>query len=165
MKSLRPDTSHKTRPSQDLSTGEHDAYRAKEKLPDGTRCPDCGAVIANGRWQWLTALEGAARERCPACLRIHDDFPAGYVNLTGSYVDEQRAEILSIVHNLASKQKAEHPMQRVMKIVEERGAVKITTTDIHLARAIGDALHRAHAGALEIKYGPDDNIVRVAWHR
>ena len=56
-------------------------------------------------------------------------------------------------------------MQRVMKIVEERGAVKITTTDIHLARAIGDALHRAHDGALEIKYGPDDNIVRVAWHR
>ena len=53
MKSLRPDTSHKTRPSQDLSTGEHDAYRAKEKLPDGTHCPDCGAVIANGRWQWV----------------------------------------------------------------------------------------------------------------
>ena len=165
MKSSRPSSPHQTRPIQDLSTGEHDAYRAKQKLSDGTRCPDCGAVIANGRWQWLSAIEGAASERCPACLRIHDNFPAGYVTLTGSYLDEHRAEILGIAHNVASKEKAEHPMQRLMNIIEESGEVKITTTDIHLARAIGDALHRAHGGKLEIKYGPDDNIVRVAWNR
>jgi hypothetical protein len=165
MKSLRPGTAHKTRPIQDLSTGEHDAYRGKEKLADGTHCPDCGAVIANGRWQWLNAAKGAVLERCPACLRIHDNFPAGYVTLTGSYLAEHRAEILSIAQNVAAKEKAEHPMQRLMNIVEENGEVKMTTTDVHLARAIGDALHRAHGGKLEIKYGPDDNIVRVAWNR
>ena len=165
MKSPRPSTAHKTRPIQDLSTGEHDAYRAKEKLADGTRCPDCGAVIANGRWQWLNASDAAASARCPACLRIHDNFPAGYVTLTGSYMAEHRAEILSIAQNVAAKEKAEHPMQRLMNIVEENGEVKMTTTDIHLARAIGDALHRAHGGKLDIKYGPDDNVVRVAWNR
>ncbi len=56
-------------------------------------------------------------------------------------------------------------MQRLMNIVETVQEVKITTTDVHLARAIGDALHRAHGGKLEVKYGPDDSIVRVAWDR
>lgn len=165
MNTSRPSASHKTRPIQDLSTGEHDAYRTKKKLPEGTCCPDCGAVFADGRWQWLTAVEGIARERCPACLRIQDHFPAGYVSLTGSYINQHRAEILSIVNNLESKEKAEHPLQRVMNIQEDSSGMQITTTDIHLARAIGDALRHAHGGHLEIKYGPDDHVVRVAWNR
>ncbi len=165
MKSPRPSSSHQTRPIQDLSKGEHDAYRANEKLADGTCCPDCGAVIANGRWQWLEAPVGAVFERCPACLRIHDNFPAGYVTLRGSYLAEHRTEILSIAQNLAAKEKAEHPLQRLMNTVEDHDEVKMTTTDIHLARAIGDALHHAHGGKLDIKYGPDDNVVRVEWNR
>lgn len=165
MKKPRLSTSLKTHPIQDLSRGTHDAYRAKEKLTEGTCCPDCGAVFADGRWQWLTAHDYAPRERCPACMRIRDHFPAGYVQLAGSYVGEHRSEIIAIVRNLESKEKAEHPLQRVMAIEEDSGGMKITTTDIHLARAVGDALHHAHGGKLEIKYGPDDNVVRVEWNR
>ncbi len=165
MNTPRPNPSHKTRPIQDLSTGEHDAYRAREKLAEGTCCPDCGAVFADGRWQWSRAPKTTASERCPACQRIHDHFPAGYVSLTGTYINDHRAEIFRIVHNLESNEKTEHPSQRVMNIVEDGGSVEITTTDIHLARAIGDALRHAHGGNLEIRYGPDDNVVRVAWNR
>lgn len=165
MKSPRQPTFHQARPTQDLSTGEHDAYRAKEKLVDGASCPDCGAVVVNGRWQWQSATEGVVSERCPACRRIRDNFPAGYVTLSGSYLDEHRAEILAIVQNVAAKEKAEHPMQRLMNIVDANREVKLTTTDIHLARAIGDAVQHAHGGKLEVKYGPDDNIVRVSWNR
>jgi NMD protein affecting ribosome stability and mRNA decay len=165
MKNPRTSTSHKTHPIQDLSSGEHDAYRAKQKLSDGTCCPDCGAVFTDSRWQWSSARDDAPRERCPACRRIHDNFPAGYVHLAGAYVVEHRAEISAIVRNLESKEKAEHPLQRVMNIEEDSGGMRITTTDVHLARAMGEALHHAHGGKLEIKYGPDDNVVRVAWNR
>jgi NMD protein affecting ribosome stability and mRNA decay len=163
MKTPRPRTYQKMRPVQDLSTGEHDAYRATGKQLEGTCCPDCGATFAKGRWQWVPAGQDAPRERCPACLRIRDQFPAGYVNLVGAYIAEHRVEALRIVSNVESKEKAEHPLQRVMKIEEKGSGMLITTTDVHLARAIGDAMHRAHGGQLEVKYNTDDNLVRVSW--
>lgn len=165
MKTLRPSSVHKTHPVQDLSIGKHDAYRASAKLAQGTCCPDCGVVFAGGRWQWLPARQDAVRERCPACMRIRDQFPAGYVSFTGAYVDEHRTELLAIVRNLELKEKTEHPLQRVMEIEENRDKIQITTTDVHLARAIGDALHRAHGGNLDVKYSADDNVVRVVWNR
>ena len=39
------------------------------------------------------------------------------------------------------------------------------TTDVHLARRIGDALHGAFHGELVIKYSPDEYLVRVNWTR
>lgn len=163
MKSPRPSSVHKTHPVQDLSAGKHDAYRATAKLAQGTCCPDCGVVFADGRWQWLKARQDAPRERCPACMRIHDQFPAGYINLTGAYIYEHRTELLAIVRNLELKERSEHPMQRIMKIEEDHDKMQITTTDVHLARAIGDALRRAHGGSLDVKYSADDNVVRVVW--
>ena len=33
----------------------HDAYKSSAKLRSPTRCPDCGAVYHDGRWQWIEA--------------------------------------------------------------------------------------------------------------
>jgi NMD protein affecting ribosome stability and mRNA decay len=165
MKLPRPTSTRKTRRSQSLPTGAFDAYRHKEKLPAGTTCPDCGAVFADGRWQWLPVAKSNVHERCPACLRIHDQFPAGYVTLTGPFLAQHRSDIFDAIRNLESKEKSEHPMQRVINIIDENDGVQITTTDSHLARAIGTALHRAHGGELEVKFANEDNVVRVTWHR
>jgi hypothetical protein len=43
--------------------------------------------------------------------------------------------------------------------------VQITTTDIHLARGIGEALHHAYQGELEYHYHEKDNLLRVVWTR
>jgi len=59
----------------------HDSYKSKKKLPEPTRCPDCGAVYEMGRWTWGTAATDAHQEPCPACHRVRDHFPAGYVTL------------------------------------------------------------------------------------
>ena len=66
------------RREQVLEGFPHDSYKSKGKLADPTRCPRCGATFHRGRWTWDPAPEGAHEEMCPACHRIHDEFPAGY---------------------------------------------------------------------------------------
>lgn len=144
----------------------HDAYKLRGKLPDPTVCPTCGAVFRGGRWQWLAAVPPDAHQHlCPACLRLQDHFPAGYVFVSGDFSAAHRTEILQLIHHEEAHQKAEHPLKRVMAIKSEEGGILITTTDIHLARGIGEALHRAYQGTLEFHYNPEEFLLRVRWNR
>ena len=143
----------------------HDAYKSSAKLPTPTLCPQCGAVFAEGRWSWLPRPEAAHSEMCPACHRIHDHFPAGYVKLEGEFLAQHRAELIQLVRNLEKKEKAEHPLQRIIDIVDEDGGVLVTTTDIHLAHGIGEALHHAYKGTLDSHYSPEEKLLRARWSR
>lgn len=141
----------------------HDAYKVKGKLPEPTVCPECGAVFHQGRWQWGEAPAGAHSETCPACHRIHDHFPAGFLTLEGSFFQSHREEIMHLVRNHEQRERAEHPLQRIMAVDEQDDSVLVTTTDIHLARGIGEALHHAYQGELEFHYNPEENLLRVHW--
>jgi len=50
-----------------------------------------------------------------------------------------------------------------MAVDEQDDSVLVTTTDIHLARGIGEALHHAYQGELEFHYNPEENLLRVHW--
>ena len=143
----------------------HDSYKAGRKLREPACCPDCGAVFQNGRWTWAAAPAAAHEERCPACHRIHDKFPAGFLTLSGAFLGEHRDEILHLMRNHEAKEKAEHPMQRIMGIVASAEGVTVTTTDTHLARDLAQALHRAYKGELEFHYNKEENLLRAAWSR
>jgi len=143
----------------------HDSYKAGRKLREPTRCPDCGAVYEKGRWIWGTAPAAAHEVRCPACHRIHDRFPAGFLTLKGAFLHAHRDEILQLMRNHEAKEKAEHPLQRIMAVSEESGGVTVTTTDAHLARDLAQALHKAYKGELEFHYNKADNLLRAAWSR
>jgi len=142
----------------------HDAYKAKVKPAEPSVCPQCGAVFHEGRWQWSKAPAGAHSETCPACHRIHDHFPAGYLTLDGAFFHAKRDEIMHLVHNHEKRERAEHPLKRIMAVEEQKdGATLVTTTDIHLARGMGEALHHAYQGELEFHYNPEQNLLRVNW--
>ena len=143
----------------------HDSYKLKGKLPEPTRCPDCGVVYRDGRWNWGLAPEGARDERCPACQRVHDRFPAGYVLLQGEFLAGHRDEVLRLARHREAKERAEHPLERIMAIEDVEGGVQITTTDTHLARDIGEAVHSAYKGDLEYHYNKEQNLLRVHWAR
>ncbi len=144
----------------------HDSYKAKGKLSDPTRCPECGAVFLKGRWTWNGAQGAAAHEQlCPACQRIGDDFPAGYVSLGGDYLAGHREEILNIVRNCEAEEKARHPLQRLIAIKDVEAGILVTTTDTHLARRIAEGVHDACKGSLALQYSKEENLVRATWTR
>jgi NMD protein affecting ribosome stability and mRNA decay len=142
-----------------------DSYKAKGKLSEPTVCPDCGAVFQAGRWQWLAAPKDAHQTICPACHRVRDHFPAGYVDVGGEYFARHEQEIMQLIKHREAKEKAGHPLQRIIAIEKTKQGAMVTTTDIHLARGIGEALHSAYQGELEFHFNSDQNRLRVNWSR
>lgn len=146
-----------------LHEAENDSYKIKGKLQEPTVCPDCGAVYHAGHWQWMVKPEKAHETCCPACHRIRDHFPAGFVTLRGEFFAAHEHEILQLIRHHETKEKATHPLQRIMDIEKSEHGTLVTTTDIHLARGIGDALHHAYQGQLDFHYNPEQNLLRVSW--
>jgi hypothetical protein len=142
-----------------------DSYKSKHKLPDPTRCPSCGASFHAGRWTWDAASGGAHEQLCPACHRIQDRFPAGYVTLAGEYFRGHREEILQLARHCEQREKAAHPLQRIMAIEDAAEGVLVTTTDVHLARNIAERVHDACKGSLVFHYSKEDNLLRATWKR
>lgn len=156
---------HPVRRDRLMQEERHDPYMAKHKLPEPTVCPRCGAVYHAGRWQWLARPAKAHEEKCPACQRIQDDFPAGYVSVRGNFFKAHQDELMRLIHNEEARQKSEHPLKRIIKVEVHDDSALITTTDIHLARGIGEALHHAYQGELEYHYNEQENLLRVIWTR
>jgi len=145
----------------------HDPYMTRSKPTEPTLCTECGVVFSGGRWQWLPEVpEKAHRDLCPACQRMRDRVPAGFLTLSGEFFARHREEIVNLVHNKVEAQTAEHPMKRLMGVEDrEDGGVVITFTDVHLPRGVGEAIERAYEGDLDIQYTEDAGIVRVYWRR
>lgn len=143
----------------------HDNYKIKGKLSTPTVCPHCRAVYHEGRWQWGQVPAEAHQVTCPACHRIQDHYPAGFLTLQGAFFVAHRDEILHLVRNTEEREKERHPLKRIIAIEEKDEIALITTTDIHLARGLGEAIHHAYQGELEFHYNHDENLLRVNWVR
>lgn len=156
---------HSRRQEQLLEQVVHDTYKSRRKLPEPTRCKDCGALWRRGRWSWAAAPAGARPGRCPACKRVRDRFPAGLVALQGEFLAAHRDEILRRVRRCEAVEKRAHPLERIMAIEASGTGTVVSTTGSHLARRIGDALHHAYKGELAYRYNKADPLLRVSWSR
>jgi hypothetical protein len=153
------------RREQRMKPVRDDSYRAEAKMPDPATCPDCDSTYIKGRWTWGAAPSGAARHTCPACQRIADRVPAGFLTLTGPFFAAHRADVLALVTARAARAREEHPLQRLMGVEDVAGGVEITTTDAILARALATAVHKAYKGDLDLRPTGGENIARAIWTR
>lgn len=156
---------HPVRHDRLIQEYQHDNYKARGKLPDHTVCPGCGAVFHDGRWQWLPRLPQGEEEMCPACHRIVDKFPAGFVHLSGDILKGHTQELMHLINRTAAEEAGEHPLERIMETTSDGDGLLITTTGIHLARRLGEALHRTHQGELTFHYNEEKMLLRVHWRR
>ena len=140
-----------------------DPYQQREKLREGTFCPQCGAVYHEGRWRWVAPSKDGDKTFCAACRRINDNLPAGVVKLHGIFGREQMDEIVRLARHQEDVEKREHPLNRIIGIEDEDEAIVITTTDIHLPRRIGAVVKRAFHGKLKEDFDDAGYFVRVTW--
>ena len=143
----------------------HDPYQVAGKYPEPAHCDTCGAVFHRGRWQWGSALPGGTVVTCPACRRIADKLPAGIVTIEGAFVEAHRDELVHLARNEAERERADHPLNRIMEVDAGATRIVVTTTDIHLPQRIGQKLKSAYDGELAVKYAEDEYSVRLHWSR
>lgn len=144
---------------------DHDPYHSKVKLKEPTVCKECGALFERGRWSWGDAPAEHHEGLCPACMRIRDRVPAAFLTISGPFFAEHREEITHLIQNYESRERAEHPLKRLMGSEEQPEGMVYTFTDAHLARGIGEALHKAYEGELDYQYTKEDIMLRVTWTR
>jgi hypothetical protein len=106
-----------------------------------------------------------ATATCPACQRVRDRYPAGELTVSGSFVAAHGKEIEGLLHNTADIESREHPLHRIMEIKRRKGAIFVTTTDVHLPHRMGHALKDAWGGALATHYDDHGSYARVSWER
>lgn len=156
---------HPGRHRQIAAEKMHDPYQQQEKPGGPALCERCGAVYGDGKWQWTIPVADAALIRCPACRRIHDKRPAGYVSIGGAFLREHHDDIANLIRRTETREKAQHPLKRIMAVNVEDNTLLVETTDAHLARSIGEALEHAYKGDLRFHYNEADHLLWVRWQR
>ena len=146
-----------------IQEARHDVYQVRGKFREPTVCPQCGAVFHKGRWTWGAKPAKAHETTCPACERINGHNPAGLLTWRGPFVNLHRDELLGLIRNEEAKAKAEHPLARLITVEETVDSVLVSTTDMHLAQGIGEALRHAHHGTLTLRYSKNQQLIRVRW--
>ena len=149
----------------------HSARRIHEesagKLPELAGCPCCQASYRNGRWTWETPPIGSYALECPACKRIATDDPAGELRVEGKFAASHRDEIEGCLRNVEARERAEHPLKRIMSIRDEGGAIVVRVTDAKLVTQLGHALASAWDGELVLPKTTADQspFARASWRR
>ncbi|MEY4744815.1 MAG: hypothetical protein RL272_760 [Candidatus Parcubacteria bacterium] len=88
----------------------------------------------------------------------------GEVVLTGLTAAEKE-EVLGMVRHTGGTGPRD-PEDRVIRVEDRKNALRILTSESHLAVSIGKRVHRARkGGTLTITWAPDDMPVRVAWKK
>ena len=142
-----------------------DVYINQITLKDPAVCSKCNAVYTNGRWTWKTTEQTTSKTTCPACRRISDNYPAGYIEIKGNFFQIHLTDILNLINNTEQLEKNERPLERIISITEHENKTVITTTGIHIARRIGEALNRSYQGNFLFQYADGEKSIRVFWER
>jgi NMD protein affecting ribosome stability and mRNA decay len=139
-----------------------DPYKAEQKLADGTTCPACDLRFRAGRWVRPQQGEepGSNSTLCPACKRIRDRYPAGVLDVRGD-LQTLGPELVNLIRNVEEVEGAEHPLERIMHLEQTADRLSLTTTGVHLTRRVGAALERQLGDRVQIRYGEEENLVRV----
>lgn len=142
-----------------------DTYRATNTIHEPSMCTECGATYINGRWTWKEIDAKTHDTLCPACRRTFDKYPAGYIEIKGKFFSRHSKEISNLIKNTEKLEMTERPLERIMTNSSNKNKTILTTTGIHIARRIGEALFRSYQGEYNFQYAAGEKSIRVYWER
>lgn len=149
-----------------LQEDVHDPYFVKQRYRDPSVCEKCNVVFRNGAFEWVQKTPpNATKMVCPACRRTEDKFEGGVVTLQGDFLSQHKAEILNIITNTEKAEQAKRPLERIISLTDTGTKIEIKTTYEHIARRIGEAIHKACKGDLTVQYPEGEKYARIFWTR
>lgn len=144
------------------------------KAASGPRvCKRCGALYMKRRWTTaanypssLRAVAASSIVVCPACQMVGARKFAGEVRVSGDFVAAHRAEIERLIRNEAGRAAEDNPMARLVSIRREApNRLTVRTTTEHLAKRLGQALHKALKGSVHYGFSHENKFAHVTWSR
>jgi hypothetical protein len=144
----------------------HDPYFVRGRHHDPSVCPKCNLVFHDGVFDWTEgAVPNARKMVCPACKRIDDNYEGGHVVLEGAFLAGHKEDVVNTVKKAEAQEKRQRPLERIMELVVADNRIEVRTTYEHVARRIGQAVHKAFKGDLKMHYPEGEKFVRVHWRR
>ncbi len=155
-----------------LAGQQPDPYVARGVPAGRAVCKECTAIYEKKRWRFdeaayakLTALKQTKTVTCPACVKTHDRYPEGVLTLRWPGLSDHRGDVLGLLRKEAARAKSVNPLERIMKIEDEKGELRVFTTNNKLAQRMGHAMERAYHGKAHYQWSHRDKLVRVYWER
>jgi hypothetical protein len=103
---------------------------------------------------------------CPACARIAQRLPNGFLYLDGGFVAAHRADIEHLLRAEAGRAGEDNPTAKIMEWTRDPDHVAVvTTTTEHLAERLGHALAKAYHGDVRYDFSHENKLARVYWRR
>jgi hypothetical protein len=173
MRNYTPATTKATPKSFRSNQTQIDPYLAKTQPKEFSICEQCYAVYHNKHWtlenpfvdEKTKGMKRGIYTLCPACQKIQDHFPLGFLSLSGSFIKNHKDEILHRIKNEEKMARGLNPLARIIEIHEGNGKMEISTTNEKLAQRIGKSLHKAFKGNLVYKWSNNNKFMRVEWMR
>jgi hypothetical protein len=135
--------------------------RATQK-PGAQVCVTCGLVQRTGRWTRGEAPAEAERVSCPACERARERRPAAVLALPAEFLDAG-VELDALIRNAEQAECAEHPLERLIEVERSEDGCTVTTTGVHVARRIANALERRFHRQARFRWKAGDPSLEVDW--
>jgi NMD protein affecting ribosome stability and mRNA decay len=148
-----------------------DVYMSKDGI-EVSYCTKCGVINRQKRWimdpielNQLKEDPAVGKMVCPACQKMQDNVPGGFLTLSGEYLRKHEHEILELIKNTEAKSRNKNPLGRIMELTQEGNVLTIHTTLDRLAEKLGKEIYKAHSGELNYQWSHGENTVRVNWKR
>ena len=101
---------------------------------------------------------------CPACQKIRDHYWLGVVQISGVDSEEKR-ELLKLLRNEETRAREKNPLERIVRIADEDGGLRVETTTEKLAQRLGRCLRKARGGKVTYKWSHNNKFARVVWEK
>lgn len=154
----------------DREAGRH---RGSSAAAGARLCKGCGAMYAKRRWslaatplaQNLRAIAAPERTLCPACRQVANGQFAGEVRVSGTFAAAHRAEVERLIRNEVRRASEDNPLGRIVRLDRLPEGFRVRTTTEHLAKRLGQSLHKAFRGKVRYRFSEENKFAHVTWSR